>query len=478
MSNYPGDVMGSGRTYSHKLNLHSFINDFWLPRYAFTPTQSAVIVGSKQIPDVSFYQGVIDWDKMRAKTDAVIIRAGQNIWVDPQFSPNYKAAKARNMLRGVYWFFDDRKSPREQADLLISLIKDDLPEMEIWADWERTYNGAYSGLANVVAFMQYIEQALPSIKIGCYTGYYWFKDHSNAVTNASQYNYLKTKPLWLAWYTNNASIVLIPKPWDKLLLWQYGTPILGASYGVETAEIDMNIPNLTGAEFYARYGQTSEPPPIGDDMVTLEQWNALLAKLDGIKASIDTVASKITGTPPTDPPVEPPPPATGDGYTGPSLGIYRVLDLPDMQTGNAITTIQDSYGNEITVVMDKMVSWMEANCPGWANFVKNGSVTKGPDGLWRYEVKLIKGQLVRIAEVGGKTKENPLGNGRIVGMDSESIGSRCAVNMDEVSPTKTPYYFHKITGQPWYFPIIQPRQQKQMTVPNSWWVPMKWLEKV
>ena len=212
--------------------------------------------------------------------------------------------------------------------------------------------------------------------------------------------------------------------------------------------------------------------------ITPEQWTALLAEIRGIKTSIDNVAAKITGTTtPTDPGPNPPP-ATGDGYTGPSLGIYKILDLPDMQTGNAITTIQDSYGNEITVVMDKMVSWMAANCPGWANFVRNGSVTQGPDGLWRYEVKLIKGQLVRIAEIGGKTKDNPLGNGRIVGVDSESTPDRCAVNMANISPTLTPYYFHKITGQPWYFPIIQPRQQKQMTVPNSWWIPMKWLEKV
>ena len=259
MNDYPGDTMGSGKDYSHKLNINSFINDFWIPRYAFTPEQSAVIVGTKQIPDCSFYQGVINWDLMRQKTDAVIIRAGQNIWVDPQFARNYSEAKKRGMLRGVYYFYDDRKSPKEQADLLISLIKDDLPEMEVWADWEKSYGGAYGGIGNVVAFMQYIEQALPSVNIGIYTGYYWFKDHSNAVTNASQYTYLKTKPLWLAWYSNNAAAVLVPLPWTSLLLWQFGTPSVGASYGVQTVELDMNIPNMSDTDFYVRYRPVSEP---------------------------------------------------------------------------------------------------------------------------------------------------------------------------------------------------------------------------
>lgn len=35
-----------------------------------------------QLADVSFYQKDINWETMRKKSPAVIIRAGQNTWVD------------------------------------------------------------------------------------------------------------------------------------------------------------------------------------------------------------------------------------------------------------------------------------------------------------------------------------------------------------------------------------------------------------
>ena len=51
-----------------------------------------------EFPDVSFWQGVIDWRKMGS---AVIIRAGQNVWVDTKFETNRTEAVARGMAWGV-----------------------------------------------------------------------------------------------------------------------------------------------------------------------------------------------------------------------------------------------------------------------------------------------------------------------------------------------------------------------------------------
>ena len=96
--------------------------------------QSAVIERQVQFSDVSFYQGAINWDKMETKSPAVIIRAGQNLWVDPQFARNYSEAKRVGMKRGIYWFYDSRIHPDQQANILINLLKDDLPEMEVFCD--------------------------------------------------------------------------------------------------------------------------------------------------------------------------------------------------------------------------------------------------------------------------------------------------------------------------------------------------------
>lgn len=220
-----------------------------------------------EYPDVSFYQGVIDFEKI-GKT--AIFRAGQNIWVDGQFHRNRAEAVKRGMNWGVYWFYDDRVSPGAQATALLSLFSgaQAKPNMEIWCDWESTYNGRYGSVANVVAFMQKIEAEMPYAKVGLYTGYYWFMNNTHALLNIGQLNYLKNKPLWLAWY-GPAAQVKIPRPWTQLTVWQCGTPARGAEFGVNTIEIDMNWFNGTTAEFNQRYGATVEPVPpiIGETMI-------------------------------------------------------------------------------------------------------------------------------------------------------------------------------------------------------------------
>jgi GH25 family lysozyme M1 (1,4-beta-N-acetylmuramidase) len=234
-----------------------------MPRWIYF--SSAIIVQEKRFPDVSFYQGEIDWDKMRTQSDAVIVRAGQNLWVDQQFKQNWSEARRVGMRRGVYWFYDDRIGPGRQAEILVNLIKDDLPEMEVWIDWERTYGGAFAGLSQVAAMMQAIEPALPGVEVGVYTGYYWWIENTNPVKNAPQFLYLKSRPLWLAWYAD-ASAVQIPQPWTRLTHWQFGTPAVGLEYGVATREIDMNYFNGSPQEFDLKYGVSSETPPPGESM--------------------------------------------------------------------------------------------------------------------------------------------------------------------------------------------------------------------
>lgn len=275
------------------LNFNSFIHGFYSPRYVFAPT--AAIVQQKKYPDVSFYQGVIQWDLMRGMTDAVIIRAGQNNWVDTQFVRNWAEARARGTLRGVYWFYDGRRSPTDQADLLVSLIKNDPPEMDIIFDWETNYGGAYEGIKNVVAMMKRVEALMAGKYVAMYTGYYWFIQNSNPLTHAAEYAYLKTKGLHLAWYTNDASLVKVPPPWNSLFLWQFGTPAEGAAYGCAIPNIDMNYFNGTLSEFTARYGVSTTPPPPGATM------NGTAKENGGRIGNIRTTPSRYGNTVATSP---------------------------------------------------------------------------------------------------------------------------------------------------------------------------------
>lgn len=243
-------VMGEFLQTRPTLNAHTVINYFTTSPATFHP--SALITRVVQFPDVSFYQGDINYTIMCMETDAIILRAGQNTWTDSKFERNYTEARKCNKKIGVYWFYDGRASPGEQAELLLSLLAGKKMDMEVFIDWEHNYGGRYEGLPNVVAMMQVVEAA--GYRVGLYTGYYFFRANSNSITHANQYRYLKQRPLWLAWYTNNPANVLIPAPWLTLTHWQFGTPII--DWGQESKEIDMNFFNGTRLEFNIHYGET------------------------------------------------------------------------------------------------------------------------------------------------------------------------------------------------------------------------------
>ncbi|HEY2982233.1 MAG TPA: GH25 family lysozyme, partial [Anaerolineales bacterium] len=98
-------------------------------------------------PDVSFYQDDpetpqgIDFAKMKLATDFVVIRAGQNLWPDPDFRYNWTEARRAKLRRGSYWFYDSRANPKRQAELWVEVLNGDLGELPLFADLEDSYGG-------------------------------------------------------------------------------------------------------------------------------------------------------------------------------------------------------------------------------------------------------------------------------------------------------------------------------------------------
>lgn len=270
------DKMNAGAI-KFRPNYHTAMNWMFTPSHQAAPVSTAPI----EFPDVSFYQGNINWDTMSAQTRNIIIRAGQNTWRDEKFSVNWVNAKQRGMSRGCYWFYDGRASPNAQWDVLRPLLAGDLPEDVIWVDWERNYGGAYEGLRNVVSFMKLIEQGFPGCTVGMYTGYYWFIENSNGVNNAQEYSYLASKPLWEAWYGMPSDQILIPQPWNThtIELHQYGTPSVGLEYGCESIELDMNRV-LNNHDRYG--GETDMPDNIIITPIT-PKWYKVTADLLNIR---------------------------------------------------------------------------------------------------------------------------------------------------------------------------------------------------
>ena len=75
------------------------------------------------IMDVSRWQGVIDWDAVKAsgKVDGVMIRAlgskGGKPYLDPQFERNYAGATAAGLPVGVYYYATARTKAQADAEL-------------------------------------------------------------------------------------------------------------------------------------------------------------------------------------------------------------------------------------------------------------------------------------------------------------------------------------------------------------------------
>lgn len=216
--------------------------------------------------DVSFYQDnnstpqQINFLKMVEQgASFVIIRGGQNQWIDPDFVVNWERSRLSGLPRGSYWFYDSRYDPVKQAEIFASLFMRDMPELRLWLDLEESYGGQYQGWQNWKKFLQRLRAILPNVKIGIYTGYYYIQGK----IPTSEYAYFAQFALWLAWYTTNPAVVLVPPPWSSVEFWQWGTPSWGIAWGCESTEIDMNLFNGTLGDFRQRFNLSQVEIPDG-----------------------------------------------------------------------------------------------------------------------------------------------------------------------------------------------------------------------
>src|SRR5688572_8906965 len=219
-------------------------------------------------PDVSFYQddpqtpSGIDFTKMRLEgAGYVIIRSGQNLWVDRDFKVNWREAKNAGLPRGSYWFYDSRIDPKQQAELWVSVFNGDFGELPMWADFEDQYNGQYRGWKHWYDFIERVKQLTPSKEIGVYTNYfYWLENTVQAGIPTASLNYFQQYPLWIAAYNNTGPTV--PKPWTTWTFWQYTDNGNGLLYGVESLNIDLNNFNGDMTAFRQRFNLSDTPFPV------------------------------------------------------------------------------------------------------------------------------------------------------------------------------------------------------------------------
>ena len=102
------DVRTSGRWYGDETKGNGTITDDFYKYFGMEKSEPETKNLLKGI-DVSYVQGVIDWEKVKASglVDFAILRAGygkETSQIDDQFSRNYAACKRLGIPVGVYWY--------------------------------------------------------------------------------------------------------------------------------------------------------------------------------------------------------------------------------------------------------------------------------------------------------------------------------------------------------------------------------------
>ena len=212
------------------------VTDDFYSYYGVSKQDNSVSNAAKSVAkgiDVSYAQGKIDWEKVKAsgKVDFAILRAGygrEYSQVDKQFERNYSECKRLGIPCGVYWFSYAMSvaEAEKEAQVFLDTIKGKQFEYPIYMDLEVTEQfalGKATCSAMVDAFLTRLEKAGYFAGLYCSTNYL-----NNYISDSIKSRYA----IWVAQYNKTCTY---KNPYG---IWQY---------------------NIAGDEDYDIIGQGSIP---------------------------------------------------------------------------------------------------------------------------------------------------------------------------------------------------------------------------
>ncbi len=202
------------------------------------------------IPDVSHWQGDINWELLSQQVDVVLMKATEGTgFVDPQFDSNLFGAKKNGILVITYHYFRTTYNPLAQAIHFRDVVKGSVDGAA--GDFEEERNpitGAEDGDFKV--FMEYCANEID--------------DQSIIYSNKKSWNGRMVKPSNLyrgpAWAKNHKKWVAswrydrptLPSGWklEDVLFWQYTDK--GKLPGI-AGFVDLNYSQLTKKELFTHF---------------------------------------------------------------------------------------------------------------------------------------------------------------------------------------------------------------------------------
>lgn len=204
-------------------------------------------MGVYEIIDVSKWQGVIDWEKVKASgIDGAMLRAGYGAGtVDPQFDRNARECNRLGVPIGAYWFSYawTNDMARREAEHCLATIAPYQLDLPVAFDWEydsmerAKRNGVTPGRAEITgyadAFLSTIEAA------GYYAVNYTNIDYLTRYYDGER---LKKYDVWLAAYRET-------RPTARHNMWQYTSTgrVAGIAGNVDRNRAYINFPAVIAA---------------------------------------------------------------------------------------------------------------------------------------------------------------------------------------------------------------------------------------
>ena len=184
--------------------------------------------------DVSSWQGVIDWKKVKADgVIAAVIRYADGSYLDKQFDRNMREAKKNGIHIGAYIFSRATSAAQaaEEAERLYKAAKKYAPDLPLYIDLEADH---LVKKANTLAEAFLKKMDALGATGGIYANLNWFTHYISA-------SKFKSRPLWIAQY--NTKLTAAHPDWYGM--WQYSSK--GRVSGI-SGDVDMN-------HLYVKYWQ-------------------------------------------------------------------------------------------------------------------------------------------------------------------------------------------------------------------------------
>lgn len=174
------------------------------------------------VPDVSLYQGDIDWPQVaQAGITRVIVKLSEGVNIaDPKASANCDGARAAGIVPEGYHFARLAAAATANAQQAITRAQA-CGVTRVWLDFEDPNNplGPEDSTTWVLAFLAAIGEA------GLSAGFYTYSGYASHLAPHAE---LAAYPLWLANYGSNDGTwpptrraPSLPAPWETLTGWQH-----------------------------------------------------------------------------------------------------------------------------------------------------------------------------------------------------------------------------------------------------------------